>query len=154
MSVDPEIKAQALALYRRGYTVRAIAEKTGINFNTVMYWVDKGSTDHPPWKNLKRINEENQLKGYLEGNKANLKEIYSMGIELVWRSLRDLLQSDEVLSPNAVNTLMNALDKVEKWESARNEREIAEGTVTSVETAREVLKKHAFYTENAEEAAE
>lgn len=145
MAIDPNMKEKARFLYKQGYSVTRIAEETGLNQHTLMSWIDKGSRVEKPWKEIRMIEKHNELKEHLERNNATTSEVFDMGLELVWRSMKEMLTGNVNLNEKGVNTMMNVLDKIERW---KQNEETSKDFNLSAEEAKNLLDSKNLFGDN------
>lgn len=113
---DNRKRALAKSLYlHENMTLPEIAKQTGLNLNTLKYYVDKGSKFEKPWKEIKKAGLDNELKEILTSDQVDLSSIYNLGLGLVQRSLAQMDVSDEMLDVKGVDRLLSALDKIDRW---------------------------------------
>jgi hypothetical protein len=152
--VDHSNKALAKTLYiQEDMSLSEIAEKTNIKLNTLKYYVDKGSKGEPAWKTLKKIGKDNELLDILKDDKANISDIYSLGLAVVQRSLARMELREEELSVQGVDRLLSALDKIERWK--RLEEVIKEVDADNLDLSDSELgiQQHIFFQKGEEESA-
>lgn len=109
-------RAVAKSLYlRENMTLAEISERSGMNINTLKYYIDKGSKSEKPWKEIKKLGMHNELAEILQDDQVDLNSIYNLGLGLVQRSLAQMEVSDTTLDVKGVDRLLSALDKIDRW---------------------------------------
>jgi len=119
-------KALAKSLYLDGQmTLAEISESSGINLNTLKYYVDKGSGQEMAWKNLRQVGKDNELLEILKSDSdaSSISDIYSLGLSVVQRSLAKMELSGEELNVQGVDRLLSALDKIDRWKRLEQVKE-------------------------------
>lgn len=152
--VDHDKKALARTLYlQENMTLSEISEKTGIKLNTLKYYVDKGSSTEPPWKEAKKAGLNNELLDILKGDKANISDIYSLGLAVVQRSLAKMQLREEELNVQGVDRLLSALDKIEKWRRLEEVKQEVDADNLELSDSEKDIQQHIFFKKGEEEAS-
>jgi uncharacterized protein YjcR len=81
------IKRRAKAMYLDGVPPKKIADELDISYNTVKYWVDRGSGKEVAWKEIKQSDSDERLIEALKDKNTSLEYIYDLGIDAIKRGL-------------------------------------------------------------------
>lgn len=150
--VDHSKKALAKSLYlHENMSLSEIAKKSGIKLNTLKYYVDKGSKTEPAWKEAKKGGKDNELLDILKDDKANISDIYSLGLAVVQRSLAKMELRDEELDVKGVDRLLSALDKIERWKRLEEVKKEVDADNLELSDTELEIQQHIFF-EKSEEA--
>ena len=153
--VEHNKKALAKTLYlQENMTIVEIAEKADMNINTLKYLIDKGSKSEPPWKSIKSQGKDNELRDILKDDKANISDIYSLGLAVVQRSLATMQLRGEELNVQGVDRLLSALDKIERWKRLEEVKEEVDADNLELSDVEKDITQHIFFQKGEEEKAE
>ena len=139
-----ETKKNAKRLYLEGEKPKVIAARLDINYNTLKYWIDKGSKEDPPWKEIREAGKQDQLLNLLKDKKATLQDIYDLGLSIVQRGLAHIEIQELILEPQALGTIIKILDSVDKFKKC--DESTKKGNINVVNLKKS--QKHPFLDES------
>ena len=85
--------------------------------------------------------------------KANISDIYSLGLAVVQRSLAKMQLREEELNVQGVDRLLSALDKIEKWRRLEEVKQEVDADNLELSDSEKDIQQHIFFKKGEEEAS-
>jgi len=154
---NPKQIEQGKALYLEGKTLSEISKATGVNRNTLKYYVKKD------WKPERDAMESELVSAMSQNRRIDLVEITSYGLTFLKNTLKKLTQESYV-NPTpgllkTISTIVLEINKIKALDEGKPTEILETLTPSSTADVIELLKKDPFLTvedsyENVEEISD